>query len=186
MENNNLIQKKENVLAGIVGALLFSLAGGALWVVLYQFGYLAGISGLVGVVCAAKGYKIFAKKESLKGIIISIILAVIVMISAWYLCLSLDLYNLYQDWYANGEVNFTITFGQAVKDVYLLFEDSDIAVECFKDLGIGLLLCVVGAFSYVSNAIKRIKQEKEIAQNAQTAPNAQTAENTVEVADTQG
>ena len=63
MENNNLIQKKENVFAGIVGALLFSFVGGALWVILYQFGYLAGISGLVGVVCAIKGYKIFAKKD---------------------------------------------------------------------------------------------------------------------------
>ena len=64
---------RENVVAGIVGAFLFSLAGGVLWFVIYLFGFIAGISGLVGAVCAIKGYSIFAKKESMKGIVISVI-----------------------------------------------------------------------------------------------------------------
>ena len=51
--NNNLEQSiqndiKENMLAGIVGAFLFSLVGGALWFILYLVGFIAGISGLVG------------------------------------------------------------------------------------------------------------------------------------------
>jgi len=74
---------KENVLAGIVGAFLFSLAGGVLWFLLYQIGFVAGISGLVGAVCAIKGYSVFAKKESTKGIIISLIVTLVVMIIAW-------------------------------------------------------------------------------------------------------
>ncbi|MBO5767302.1 MAG: hypothetical protein J6R49_02135, partial [Clostridia bacterium] len=56
--------KQENVLAGIVGALLFSLAGGIVWFLLYQIGFLAAISGIIGVVCAIKGYAIFGKRES--------------------------------------------------------------------------------------------------------------------------
>ena len=77
MDNNysynleNDIEKKktsENVIAGIVGAFLFSLAGGALWFVLYLLGFIAGLSGLVGAVCAIKGYSIFAKKESINPI----------------------------------------------------------------------------------------------------------------------
>ena len=55
---------KENVLAGIVGAFLFSLVGGILWFVLYQIGYIASASGLVGVICAVKGYTIFAKTKN--------------------------------------------------------------------------------------------------------------------------
>ena len=43
---------KENVLLGIVGALLFSLAGTVTYFVLYQLGYLAALSGIVAVICA--------------------------------------------------------------------------------------------------------------------------------------
>ena len=73
--NNNLNENrqdeiKENVVAGIVGAFLFALAGGAVWFGLYMVGFIASISGLVGAVCAIKGYSVFAKKESVKGIII--------------------------------------------------------------------------------------------------------------------
>ena len=53
--NNKPTTANENVLAGVVGAFLFSLVGGILWFVLYQIGYVASVSGLVGVVCAVKG-----------------------------------------------------------------------------------------------------------------------------------
>lgn len=154
------VERKEYVLAGTVGALLFSLVGGVLWFLLYQVGFLAGISGLVGVICAIKGYTIFAKGESLRGIIISVVVAVVIMIIAWYLCLSLDVYNAYQDWYADGEVDFTLTFSESVRCAYLFLEDSEIALAYLKDLGIGLLLCVVGAWRFVSNAVKRVKATK--------------------------
>ncbi|MBO5914066.1 MAG: hypothetical protein J6Q72_01845, partial [Clostridia bacterium] len=106
--------KEENVLAGIVGALLFSLAGGIVWFLLYQIGFLAAISGIIGVVCAIKGYAIFGKRESVKGVIISTVLAFLVIVAAWYLCLSYDVYKAYQDWFANGEVDFTLTFAESV------------------------------------------------------------------------
>ncbi|MCH5198211.1 MAG: hypothetical protein J1E34_04810 [Oscillospiraceae bacterium] len=159
------VMEKENVLAGAVGALLFSLVGGALWFVLYQVGFLAGISGLIGVICAIKGYSIFAKKESLKGIVIAIIAAVIVMLAAWYLCLSLDVYNTYKEWYADGEIDYTISFAAAVRGSYVFLEEPDIALAYLKDLIIGLVLCVVGAFRFVANAVMRVKQEKKAAQN---------------------
>ncbi len=169
--NTNTIPEKENVLAGTVGALLFSLVGGVLWFILYQVGFLAGISGLVGVVCSIKGYTIFAKAESLKGIIISIAAAVAVMIIAWYLCLSLDVYNAYQDWYANGEIGYTVTFPEAVRSAYLFFEETDILLAYLKDLGMGLILCVVGAYRFVANTVQRIKQNNSIAQDIPTEAN---------------
>ena len=150
--------KEENVLAGIVGALLFSLAGGIVWFLLYQIGFLAAISGIIGVVCAIKGYTIFGKRESVKGVIISTVLAFLVIVAAWYLCLSYDVYNAYQDWFANGEVDFTLTFAESVRAGYLfLVEDTEIAIAYLKDLGIGLIFCVVGAFGYVKAAIGKAK-----------------------------
>ena len=75
---NPVQEKKENVLLGILGAFLFSLAGAVVWVVLDLIGFIAAISGLVGVFCAIHGYRIFAGKLSKKGIIIAIIIAFIV------------------------------------------------------------------------------------------------------------
>ncbi len=150
--------KEENILAGIVGALLFSLAGGIVWFVLYQVGFLAAISGIIGVVCAIKGYAIFGKRESTKGVIISTVIAFLVIVLAWYLCLSYDVYLAYQDWYAAGEVDFTITFFEAVSNAHLFLADTEIAVAYLKDLGIGLIFCVVGAFGYVKAAIGKAKK----------------------------
>ena len=72
--DNQNTEVSENVLAGIVGAFLFSLVGAAVYFILNLFGYIASISGLIGAVCAVKGYAVFAKKESKKGIIIAAII----------------------------------------------------------------------------------------------------------------
>lgn len=149
---------EENVFAGIVGALLFSLAGGIIWFVLYQIGILAAISGIIGVVCAIKGYSIFGKRESTKGIVISTIMAFLVIVLAWYVCLSYDVYLAYQEWYANGEIDYTLTFFESVSNAYVFLTDGEIALAYLKDLGIGLVFCVVGAFGYVKAAIGKVKK----------------------------
>lgn len=148
---------KENMLAGIVGAFLFSLAGGILWFILYQIGILAGISGIVGVICAIKGYSVFAKGESVKGIIISVAITLVVIVAAWYACLSYDVYKAYQEWYIMGDIDYSITFFDAVRGAYLFLEDSEIATGYFTDLGFGVLLCIVGCFGTVRNAVSKAK-----------------------------
>lgn len=144
---------EENLLGGIVGAFLFSLAGGIVWFLLYQIGYLAAISGIIGVVCAIKGYAVFGKRESTKGIIISTVIAFLVIVLAWYCCLSYDLFTAHKEWYASGELDYTVTFFDCVTNSYKLLEDTEIAAAYLKDLAIGLLFCVVGAFGYVKSAI---------------------------------
>ncbi len=151
---------KENFGAGLVGAFLFALAGGILWFVLYQVGFLAGISGFVGVICAIKGYSLFAKGESVKGVIASAIIALIVIIIAWYSCLAYDVYLAYEEWYANGEIDFTITLSEAFRGAYLFLEDPDIASSYLLDLGLGVLLCIVGSFSTIKNAIASAKAKQ--------------------------
>lgn len=149
---NEQQHREENVLFGVVGAFLFALTGGVLYYILYQIGYLAGISGLIGVICAIKGYSFFAKKESVRGIVISIIMAVIVLVIAWYFCLSNDVYMAYQEWYANGEVDYVPTFFECVSVAHLFLAD---APEYFIDLGVSLLLAVVGCGGYVVRTIKK-------------------------------
>ena len=109
--NSNSTAVKENVLAGVVGAFLFSLVGGILWFVLYQIGYLAAISGLIGVICAVKGYTFFAKtkNESIRCLVISIITTVVVLAISWYFCVAYDIYLAYQDWFAVKLILLTLS-----------------------------------------------------------------------------
>ena len=181
MDNNqNNLQEdiQENVLAGVVGAFLFSLVGGILWFVLYQMGYLAAISGLVGVICAVKGYTFFAKikNEDKKCIIISTLITAAVLIIAWYFCVGYDIYLAYQDWYAAGEVDFTLTFFESIASVPYFFEDSEILIPYLKDLGIGLGFAVLGVIYYLSLREKRMKREAESAKLAEIRNQALTPE----------
>ena len=159
--NSTSIETKENVLAGAVGAFLFSLAGGILWFVLYQIGYLAALSGLIGVICAVKGYTFFAKTkdESKTCLILSSIIAIAVLAISWYLCVGYDLYLAYQAWYAEGEVDFTLTFFESVQVIPYLFEDQpELLVAYLKDLGFGLLFAILGIVSYLSSREKKRKR----------------------------
>ena len=159
--NNNYTEAKENVLAGAVGAFLFSLVGGILWFVLYQIGYVAAVSGLIGVICAVKGYTFFAKtkNESNKCLVISVIIAMLVLAISWYLCVGYDLYLAYQAWYAEGEVDFALTFFESVQVIPYLFEDQpELLVAYLKDLGFGLLFAILGIVSYLSSREKKRKR----------------------------
>ena len=164
--NNPIIENKdelvqENVLAGIVGAFLFALAGGVLWFVLYLVGFLASISGLVAAVCAIKGYSVFAKKESTKGIIIAVVIALLVMVIAWYCGLAYDIVQAYKMWFEAGEIDYTINFFDAIRNAHIFLADPEIGIGYFVDLAITILLCAVGAGSYVVNKVKTAKAQQE-------------------------
>lgn len=141
--------KRENVFFGIVGALLFSLAGGVLWFIIYQLGFIAGICGLVTCMCAIFGYRIFSKNISKKGIVISIIISIVVILLAEYFCLSYDVFDAYKMWYAEGSVDYKLTFFESVQVAHLFLKDTTVLLSYIKDVAIGILLGVIASFSYV-------------------------------------
>ena len=187
--NSTFIKEQENTLAGGVGAFLFSLVGGILWFVLYQIGYLAAISGFVGVICAVKGYTFFAKtkNESVKCVVISSVITAVVLIISWYFCVAFDIYTVYQDMFAAGEVDFTYTFFEAVTVVPYFFAETEILIAYAKDLGIGLIFAVLGVVYYLSLREKRMKAaaakaaaEAAVAASAESTEEAVVSENDAE------
>lgn len=66
--------RRENVAAGVVGALLGTLLGVVCTVVISQMGYVASISGLIMAVGALKGYELLGGRLSKKGAVISSVL----------------------------------------------------------------------------------------------------------------
>ena len=83
-------EKKENIIAGIVGAFLGTLIGLLCIVVVDQLGYMASISGVVMGVCAIKGYQLLAGKMSLKGIVISSVFMICVVYVSQQLSWAID------------------------------------------------------------------------------------------------
>ncbi len=114
---------EENVLFGVIGAFLFSLVGAVLYYVLYLAGFISGISALVAVVCSIKGYAFFAKKESKRGIVISVIIAAVVIILAWYLCFCSELALAYEEWYAEGTADWTPNMFQCIPFAFYYLVD---------------------------------------------------------------
>ncbi len=149
---------EENVLFGIIGAFLFSLVGGVCYVLLGMVGFIASISGLIGVVCAIKGYTFFSKGESKKGVIISVVIAAIVLIVAWYVGFCIDMLNAYQGWFETGEVDYVPSFFEYFPyGVYDLTVNLDYFLNLFISLGLG----AVGCWSYVTKMLKREKSMAE-------------------------
>lgn len=158
-EQREIVERKT---AGTFGAFLFALAGGVVYFLLYQLGYLAGLSGLVAVVCALQGYRILAKKESTYGVVASVVSAVLVICLAWYACLAKDVYDAYIAWEAAGEISYSLTYWESVRVAYLYLK-GETATSYFTDLAIGLVLCAAGCFTTVRAAAKRTKAAQDAA-----------------------
>ena len=140
-----------NVVAGIVGAILFSLVGVALWVFINRMGYIAAISGLVITVCAFKGYEVFGKKLTTPGLISCIVVAVLMCVFSTYVSLCVDIYVVLQDYFIDA------TIMDAIDLVPLMLEDGEILGAYARDLLIGLALGAVASFGYVRNAYQMHK-----------------------------
>jgi hypothetical protein len=156
-------EQKEKVFAGAVGAFLFALAGGVMWYLLYQVGFLAGISGAVAVIAAVRGYTFFAKGRSVKGIVISVVMSVIVLVLAWYLCLTTDIYNAIKEWHAAGDIDYVFSYWAAFQSAYSFLEDKDIAFVYLKDLGLGLFLCIGASMFCVKSMLNEMKKDSRAA-----------------------
>ena len=72
-----VLKKNENIFKGILGALIGSLAGVVLIVLLAQIGFVASVSGLVMAYAAVYMYEKFAGSISIKGIIACIVIMLI-------------------------------------------------------------------------------------------------------------
>lgn len=191
--NNNFVnhsntEVKENIVAGIVGAFLFALAGGVIYFLLHLVGFIASISGLVGAVCAVKGYAVFARKETKKGIVIGAVMSLLVIVIAWYFCLAYDIYDAYMAFYEAGEIDFYYTLIESVQVAPFFLADPEIAGPYLGDLGLGLLFCVLGGGSYLFNKFRTVNADNVHRAHAEEAqpkaePEVQSEENTEEKAE---
>lgn len=142
--------KPENVVTGIVGALIGAAIGGGSIILLSQLGYVAAVSGLILAICTLKGYELLGGKLSAKGIIISLVLMLVMP----YLADRLDWAIVVMNAYASEGV----TLGQAFAAIPALIEEGMIEQgEYIKSLLMIYGFVALGAFSTVYNLFKKKK-----------------------------
>ena len=132
--------RSENVLGGIVGACIFSLGGCLLYFLVYQLGYIAAICGIVTYVLGVFGYQLFSgRKETAKGMIISLVITLLALALAEYLCLAYEVYDAYH-------LDYDINFFDAFNAVPSFLTDPE-----YADLRSGVISDVL--FSYLLGGI---------------------------------
>lgn len=137
--------KKENVVTGIVGALIGAAIGGGSIILLSQLGYIASVSGLILAVCTLKGYELLGGGMSVKGIVISILM----VLATPYLADRID-------WAILVAQEFEVTFGEAFAAIPLLIEDEIIEFGTYiKNLLMIYGFAALGAFTTLKNAFKK-------------------------------
>lgn len=141
-------EKKENVIAGIVGACLGALIGGGCILLVSRLGYVASVCGLILSVCTVKGYELLGGKLSGKGIIVSIIL----MLITPYLADRIDWAILLME--AWGE--YEMTFAEAFAVFPELLKDGTVEMGTYiRNLLMIYGFALIGAFSVLRNAMKQ-------------------------------
>lgn len=132
----------ENLLLGILGALLFSLIGAVLYFAIYQIGVIAAVCGLAIFLLANFGYVKFSKSGTIttKGIIVSAVITLLMIFVSEYFCLSFEIYKVYRN-------DYDINIFDAIKVTSSFLEDADIKTGFIKDLAIAYILSIVAIVS---------------------------------------
>ena len=158
----------ERVGMGVLGAILFSLAGAVVYYVLWSVNIIAAISGIICVICALKGYEIFAGARTKRGIFISVAVSAVMLVLAWYFCYCSDIHAYWESAFAAGETDYVPTVWKCLSYGYMdLPANPGYLVDLFLSLAMGGL----GCWGYVTRSLR---MEEEAA--ARRAEQERTAE----------
>ena len=138
--------QKENVLLGTIGALLGALIGGAVALFIARLGYVAVAAGLVLGICTIKGYEMFARKLSRKGILISVVLMVVTVFLVNQIDLAMEVV-----------AQLGVEFAYAFRVVNELIASGEYPDNYFFNLGMLAVFTLAGAGISISSVWSRHK-----------------------------
>ena len=90
------MEKQENVLLGILGAIGGALIGVVVMLLFYSLDMVSTYTGMIMAICAVKGYIILSKRVSVKGVVISAIVVLAMVYVGTRMCFALELTNIYK------------------------------------------------------------------------------------------
>ena len=154
-QNEEQAPEKGNVLAGIVGALLFGLIGGGVYFLLYQLDIIAALSAIVIFVLANFGYGLLSGAGNKNGncalrIVICIIVTAAVIFIAEYFCLAFEIFRVFKD---EG-----ITFFDAFRSAPEFLKEPEVKRGVISDLAMAYLF---GGLAAIPTVIALVKNRKK-------------------------
>ncbi len=144
-----LSKKRENIIAGIAGALIGSILGAGAIVLIAQIGYVSIWGGLLMGILTIKGYELLSGKFSIKGMLIS----VVIMIGMVYLSNQLD-------WTFTIMHEAEVGFKEAFAAVNEVVELAGLKMTYYKNLGLLYLFTLIGAIPMLISVFKANKAKK--------------------------
>lgn len=138
--------KQENMLAGILGALIGGVIGGAAIVLVGQLGLISAISGVILAFCTLKGYELLGKKLSKQGILVCIV----IMLAVPYLADRIS-------WALVIMKEFEWLFGDAFLYVHQVVTEFELEANYWKDLLFVYAFTALGAFTMIKQTLKQAK-----------------------------
>ncbi len=144
-----------NIPLGIIGAVLFSLAGVLLYIIVYQIGFVAGICGLAIFLLANFGYRFFAgikHKTSMVGLITSVIVMVVMIFVAFYGAIVTSV--------AMEAVNYGFDFNSGLELGFELAPEVIEEGEVISDLIFSYVFGIVASISNIKSIMNTRKGQK--------------------------
>ncbi len=138
--------KKENMLAGIFGALIGGIIGGVAIVLVGQLGLISAVSGVILAFCTLKGYELLGKKLSKQGILVCIVIMLAVPYLADRISWALVIMN-----------EFEWAFGDAFLYVHDVVTEFELEADYWKDLLFVYAFTALGAFTMIKQTLKQAK-----------------------------
>lgn len=174
--NNNQMQmsnkamteanKQFNLPLGVLGAVLGALAGGAIWIITYQMGFLLFITGAVIVFLSCMLLNKMGGKFTTGGLVTALIISFAMIFIAEYLALGISFFiELNGDGYSFGEAfsylnlilfgdDYKIVFGYGTEMARIV---NNARGEVASDLVYGVLSYAVAAVLFVVQYVKNKK-----------------------------
>lgn len=141
-------EKRENVIAGIVGAFLGSLIGAACIILFGQMGYVASVSGVIMAVCALKGYELLGGRLTKTGIVATCIL---IFIMTWM--------GNRADWALSAALGLDIGIFEAFRMMDVFLKEGVIESATYQGGLIMLyLFTLVGAVPVIRDSLRNQEQ----------------------------
>ncbi|MBC8536146.1 hypothetical protein [Feifania hominis] len=148
--------KKSNFGLGVVGALIGAALGCVVWVLIYQFGYIAGIAGAAMLIFAAKGYELLGGRIDVRGVILCSILSIVMLFVAVNVTMFVEVYKALKEYYyvTLSDIDFVALFRTA-------WADGELRRAMLADLGVGYLLAALVGVPYAMQLFKKAKYQAE-------------------------
>ena len=144
---------KENVLLGFIGAIIGSVFGAAAIILLGWIGFMASFGGVVLAAGTLYGYKTLGRKLSIKGIVISVVVMMVITYLAERMVWSIDIYRELAGEYDN------VSLAAIFFNLNSILAEFGLLSGFAKELVMLYIFTVLGAFPTIKKNYAEKKEE---------------------------